>query len=134
MPAEQIVDPITALVTGLPPEPALRTQGQPAIDVLGFEFMCSDEVYDSCTALQQLVKHRGRQAYVLRETHSFTLTLAGRTVCCTDAVTWLLKRPAPLGGTLSRRRFERVALQCPGPDRHRPPASPPAHPPPAALR
>lgn len=104
IPAEQIADPTTALVTGLPPGLAFRTKGQLAIDVLadaysddlGFDFVCGDEVYGSCTELREFLEARG-QAYVLRVACSFIVTLAGRRTSCADAVARLLK---------DRRRWE----------------------------
>lgn len=87
-----------ALVTGLPLDLVFRTKGQVAIDVLtdayadgiGFEFICGDEVYGSCTDLREFLEQHG-QAYVLRVACPFMITLAGRKVRCIDAVHWLLK-------------------------------------------
>ena len=50
---EQIADPVTSLVTGLPLDLAFRTKGQLAMDIcadcyadgLTFDFICGDEVY-----------------------------------------------------------------------------------------
>ena len=58
---------------GLPPDLEFRTKGQLAIDIcadaladgLGFDFVCGDEVYGSCTELREFLEARG-QAYVLR--------------------------------------------------------------------
>jgi SRSO17 transposase len=96
IPAEQIADPAPA--AGLPADLVLRTKGQLAIDVLGdayadgltFDFICDDEVYGSCTQLREFLEDRG-QGYVLRVASSFTVTLAGRTLRCVDAVTRLMK-------------------------------------------
>jgi SRSO17 transposase len=98
IPAEQIADPVTALVTGLPLDLVFRTKGQLAIDVLqdayadgiSFDFLCGDEVYGSCTELREFLEQRG-QAYVLRVACSLQLTLARRKISCADAVAWLLK-------------------------------------------
>jgi SRSO17 transposase len=104
--AEQVADPATALVTGLPPDLLFRTEGQLAIDVLDdahadglrFDFVCGDEVYGSCTALREFLQDRG-QAYVLRVASSFilVLVLAGQKASCTATVTRLVK---------DRRRWE----------------------------
>jgi SRSO17 transposase len=104
IPAEQIADPATALATGLPPDLVFRTKGQLAIDVLadayaddlGFDFVCGDEVYGSCTDLREFLEGQG-QGYVLRVACSFMVTLAGTRISCADAVAWLLK---------DRRRWE----------------------------
>jgi len=68
IPAEDIVDPVKSLVTGLPLDLRFRTKGQLAIDVLtdayadglSFDFACGDEVYGSCTELRGLLEDRGR--------------------------------------------------------------------------
>jgi SRSO17 transposase len=104
IPAEQIADPVSWLVTGLPSDLVFRTKGQLALDVLddayadglSFDFVCGDEVYGSCTELREFLEERG-QGYVLRVASSFLVTLAGRRVRCTDAVAELLK---------DRRRWE----------------------------
>ena len=99
IPAEDIKDPVKSLVTGLPPDLRFRTKGQLAIDILddawadglGFDFVCGDEVYGSCTQLREFLEGRG-QAYVLRVASNFTLTLAaGTTMTCAQAVKKLLK-------------------------------------------
>jgi SRSO17 transposase len=99
VPAEDIADPVTSLVAGLPLDLRFRTKGQLAIDVLDgayadgltFGFVCGDEVYGSCTQLREFLEGRG-QAYVLRVALSFTLTLAaGTTMTCADAVNKLAK-------------------------------------------
>jgi SRSO17 transposase len=99
IPAEDIKDPVKALVTGLPPGLRFRTKGELAIDILtasyldglGFDFVCGDEVYGSCTVLREFLEGRG-QAYVLRVASNFTLTLAGTTLDCADAAKKLLGR------------------------------------------
>ena len=83
IPQEQIADPVTSLVTGLPPDLQFRTKGQLAMDIcadcyadgLKFGFACGDEVYGGCTQLREFFEARG-QAYVLRVASSFMLTLA----------------------------------------------------------
>jgi SRSO17 transposase len=99
IPAEDIADPVKSLLTGLPPDLRFRTKGQLAMDILddaradglGFDFVCGDEVYGSCTQLREYLEDRG-QGYVLRVASSFTLTLAaGITMTCAEAVKKLLK-------------------------------------------
>jgi SRSO17 transposase len=99
IPAEDIKDPVKSLVTGLPLDLRFRTKGQLAIDILseayadglGFDFVCGDEVYGSCTQLREFLEGRG-QAYVLRVASAFTLALAaGITTTCAGAVKKLLK-------------------------------------------
>jgi SRSO17 transposase len=100
IPAEDIKDPVTSLVTGLPLDLRFRTKGQLAIgiltdayaDGLAFDFICGDEVYGSCTELREFLEGRG-QAYVLRVASNFVLTLAaGTTLTCAEAVKKLLRR------------------------------------------
>jgi SRSO17 transposase len=99
IPAEDIMDPVRSLVTGLPLDLRFRTKGQLAIgilddayrDGLAFDFVCGDEVYGSCTDLREFLEDRG-QGYVLRVASNFTLTLAaGTKMTCADAVKKLLK-------------------------------------------
>jgi SRSO17 transposase len=99
IPEEQVKDPVTSLVTGLPPGLRFRTKGQLAIDVLAgaradgvtFDFVCGDEVYGNCTELRGHLEGQG-QAYVLRVASSFMLALAAETrMTCADAVKKLLK-------------------------------------------
>jgi SRSO17 transposase len=99
IPREQVADPVTSLVTGLPLDLEFRTKGQLAIDIcadcradgLAFDFACGDEVYGSCTQLRESLEEHG-QAYVLRVACNFTLTLApGTKVTCQEAVKQLLK-------------------------------------------
>jgi SRSO17 transposase len=99
IPEEQITDPVTSLVTGLPLDLRFRTKGQLAMDVLAdaytdglsFDFVCGDEVYGACTELREFLEQRG-QAYVLRVGSCFMITLAaGMKVTCADAVKALLK-------------------------------------------
>jgi SRSO17 transposase len=99
IPREQVADPVTSLVTGLPLDLRFRTKGQLAIDIcadcradgLKFDFACGDEVYGNCTQLRESLEENG-QAYVLRVASNFTLTLApGTKVTCKEAVTMLLK-------------------------------------------
>jgi SRSO17 transposase len=98
IPQEQIADPVTSLVTGLPPDLEFRTKGQLAMDIcadcyadgLKFGFACGDEVYGGCTQLREFFEARG-QAYVLRVASSFMLTLApGTKAACAEAVKRLL--------------------------------------------
>ena len=105
IPREQVSDPGTSLVTGLPPGLEFRTKGQLAIDIcadcyadgLSFDFICGDEVYGSSTRLREFLEER-RQAYVLRVASSFTVTLGGGTkLTCAQAVKKLLE---------DRRRWE----------------------------
>jgi SRSO17 transposase len=99
IPAEDITDPVRSLVTGLPLDLRFRTKGQLAADILAdaygdglsFDFICGDEVYGSCTELRRFLEDSG-QAYVLRVSSSFILTLAtGATMTCADAVKTLLR-------------------------------------------
>jgi hypothetical protein len=92
-------DPVTSLVTGLPPGLAFRTKGQLAIDICAdayadgvrFDVVCGAEVYGASTELRGYLESRG-QAYVLRVASNFTLTLAGGTaVTCAQAIKTLLK-------------------------------------------
>ena len=110
---EQIEDPVTSLVMGLPPDLGFRTKGQLAMDIcadcyaggLSFEFACGDEVYGSCTRLREFFEEQ-EQAYVLRVAPDFTLVLApGAKVTCAEAV----KRPL----RDKRRREVRSAGQGP---------------------
>ena len=96
---EQIEDPVTSLVMGLPPDLGFRTKGQLAMDIcadcyaggLSFDFACGDEVYGSCTRLREFFEEHG-QAYVLRVASNFTLVLApGTKVTCAEAVKRLLR-------------------------------------------
>jgi SRSO17 transposase len=105
IPAEQITDPVKALVTGLPPDLAFRTKGQLAIDLIAsacadgarFDVVCGDEVYGGCTELRAFLEQRG-QAYVLRVASSFMITLAtGTKVSGAEVVKTLLR---------DRRRWE----------------------------
>jgi SRSO17 transposase len=99
IPAEQIDDPVTSLVMGLPDDLVFRTKGQLAIDILTealtggarLDFVCGDEVYGNCTELREFLEARG-QGYVLRVRSTFGLTLArGAALTCAQAVTRLLK-------------------------------------------
>jgi SRSO17 transposase len=99
IPREQIEDPVTSLVMGLPLDLEFRTKGQLAIDIcadcyadgLAFDFICGDEVYGSCTTLREYLEAQG-QAYVLRVASSFMITLApGARVTCAEAVKCLAK-------------------------------------------
>ena len=99
IPPEQVSDPVTSLLTGLPLDLAFRTKGQLAIDVLAdayagglsFAFICGDEVYGACTELRGFLEERD-QAYVLRVASSFMIAVsAGTQVTCSAAVKKLLK-------------------------------------------
>jgi SRSO17 transposase len=99
IPREQVSDPVTSLVTGLPPDLRFRTKGQLAIDICAeayadgvrFDFICGDEVYGASTELREYLESGG-QAYVLRVASNFTVTLAGGTkLTCAQAVKTLLK-------------------------------------------
>ena len=99
IPAEHIEDPVTSLVMGLPLDLEFRTKGQLAIDIcadahadgIGFDFVCGDEVYGSCTRLRAFLEERG-QAYVLRVASDFTLALAaGTKLTCAEVAVQLLK-------------------------------------------
>ena len=91
---EQIEDPVTSLVMGLPLDLEFRTKGQLATDIcadcyadgLTFDFICGDEVYGGCTRLREFLEAE-HQAYVLRVASSFMITLAGGTkLTCAEAV------------------------------------------------
>jgi SRSO17 transposase len=99
IPREQVGDPVTSRVTGLPPGLRFRTKGQLAVDICAdayadgvrFDFICGDEVYGASPELREFLEARG-QAYVLRVASSFTVTLAGGTkLTCAQAVKTLLK-------------------------------------------
>ncbi len=99
IPREQIEDPVTSLVTGLPLDLQFRTKGQLAMDIcagcyadgLAFDFICGDEVYGSCTQLREFLEAEG-QAYVLRVASSFMITVApGTRVTSAEAVKYLVK-------------------------------------------
>ena len=99
IPREQIEDPVTSLVMGLPLDLEFRTKGQLAMDIcadcyadgLTFDFICGDEVYGGCTRLREFLEAE-RQAYVLRAASSFMITLAGGTkLTCAEAVKSLVK-------------------------------------------
>ncbi len=99
IPREHIEDPVTALVTGLPPDLEFRTKGQLAIDIctdaygdgLSLDFACGDEVYGACTQLREFFEDSG-QAYVLRVASSFMITLApGTKLTCKEAVKQLAR-------------------------------------------
>ena len=93
IPREHIADPVTSLVTGLPPDLAFRTKGQLAIDIftsayadgIRFDFACGDEVYGACTQLREFFQEQG-QAYVLRVASNFMITLpSGTRLTCKEA-------------------------------------------------
>ena len=93
IPAGQIADPVTCVVTALPLDLEFRTKGELAIDVLAgafadgvsLDFVCGDEVYGSCTRLREYLEERG-QAYVLRIPSTFRLALArGVAATCAGA-------------------------------------------------
>ena len=97
IPREQIDDPATSLVMGLPGDLVFRTKGQLAIDLLtevfadgiGLDFVCGDEVYGSCTQLREYLEGRS-QGYVLRVPSNFCLTVArGVRLTCKQAATEL---------------------------------------------
>jgi SRSO17 transposase len=99
IPREQVADPVTSLVTGLPLDLEFRTKGQLARDIcadcradgLRFDFACGDEVYGNCTQMRDSLEEHG-QAYVLRVASNFTVTLApGTKVTCAEAVKKLVK-------------------------------------------
>src|SRR5689334_11703910 len=78
----------------------LRTKGQLAIDILTeaaadgveLDFVCGDEVYGACTGLRKYLEDQD-QAYVLRVSSSFRLTLAsGATLTCKQAAARLGSR------------------------------------------
>jgi len=131
IPREQITDPVTSLVTGLPPGLVFRTKGQLAIDILtgayadgvSFDVVCGDEVYGSCTELRAFLEDRG-QAYVLRVASSFPVTLATRMkMTCKDAVSTLLTDPRaweirPAGAGSKGERWYAWALLATASPRH----------------
>jgi SRSO17 transposase len=99
VPREQIEDPVTSLVMGLPLDLEFRTKGQLAMDIcagcyadgLAFDFICGDEVYGSCTQLREFLQAEG-QAYVLRVASNFAIAMPGGTkLTCAEAVKRLLK-------------------------------------------
>jgi len=93
IPAGHLKDPAESAVMGLPPDLAFRTRGQLAIDILTgafadgvrLDFVCGDEAYGSCTGLREYLEDHD-QAYVLRVSPSFRLTLAsGVMLTCKQA-------------------------------------------------
>jgi DDE superfamily endonuclease len=99
IPAEQIEDPVTSLVMGLPPGLEFSTKGQLAMDIcadayadgLSFDFACGGEVYGGCTQLRAFLEDRG-QAYVLRVASALMLTLAaGTKLTCAQTVQRLVR-------------------------------------------
>jgi SRSO17 transposase len=99
IPREQVSDPVTSLVTGLPLDLRFRTKGRLAAgicaeayaDGVTFDFICGDEVYGASTELREYLESRS-QAYVLRVASNFTLALAGgKAVTCAQAARTLLK-------------------------------------------
>jgi SRSO17 transposase len=99
IPEEQVKDPVTSLVTGLPLDLEFRTKGRLAIDIfttayadgIRFDFACGDEVYGGCTPLREFFEKQ-RQAYVLRIASNFMITLPGGTkLTCAEAVKRLVK-------------------------------------------
>ncbi|GAA1015027.1 hypothetical protein Aple_052240 [Acrocarpospora pleiomorpha] len=99
IPREHIEDPVKSLTMGLPLDLEFRTKGQLAIDLcadayadgLVFDFVCGDEVYGGCTRLREFLQDNG-QAYVLRVSSGFMLTLAaGTKLTCAQAVKQLAK-------------------------------------------
>ena len=99
IPEEQVKDPVTSLVTGLPLDLEFRTKGRLAIDIfttayadgIRFDFACGDEVYGGCTQLREFFEKQG-QAYVLRVASNFMITLPGGTkLTCAEAVKRLVK-------------------------------------------
>ncbi|MBB4935849.1 putative DsbA family dithiol-disulfide isomerase [Streptosporangium album] len=100
IPAEQIDDPVIAIIIGLPLEPAFATKGELAIDLLTgayadgmrVDFVAGDEVYGACPQLRTFLEEH-RQAYVLRVRSSFILTLGGGTrLTCEQVVAKHLKQ------------------------------------------
>ena len=100
IPAGHLGDPVTSAVMGLPEDLVFRTKGQLAIDLLAeafadgvrLDFVCGDEGYGSCTELREYLEASG-QAYVLRVSSSFRLTLAsGITLACKQAAARLGRR------------------------------------------
>jgi SRSO17 transposase len=100
IPREQIGDPATAQLMGLPADLVFRTKGQLATSILTeafadgvrLDFVCGDEVYGACTELREYLEGCG-QAYVLRVPSSFRLTLAsGVTLTCQQAAARLGRR------------------------------------------
>lgn len=96
--AGHISDPVCSLAMGLPDDLVFRAKGELAIDICAeafadsavFDFVCGDEVYGACTKLREFLEGRG-QAYVLRVSCSFPLTLAhGVTLTCAEVATVLL--------------------------------------------
>lgn len=105
IPEEHIADPVTSLVTALPPGLRFRTKGELAIEVFDEaaadgllpDFVCGDEVYGNSARLREHLEQEN-QAYVLRVAKTFRIALpGGTTVTCDDAVQKLLK---------SKRRWE----------------------------
>jgi SRSO17 transposase len=98
IPREQLEDPARRRVMRLPPDLALRTKGQLAIDLIGevlaggigLDFACGDEVYGRCTQLREYLEARGL-ASVLRVPPEFSLTAArGVRLTCKQAAATLL--------------------------------------------
>ncbi len=65
IPAEQVTDPVVAVITGLPLNLAFRTKGELAIDILAdayadgvrLDFVVGDEVYGACLRVKSMSAH-----------------------------------------------------------------------------
>ena len=68
IPAEQIDEPVTPLVMGLPGDLQFRTKGQLAVDIftetltsgIKLDFVCGDEVYGVCAGLREFCEEAAR--------------------------------------------------------------------------
>jgi SRSO17 transposase len=94
IPREQVDDPVTSLVTGLPLDLRFRTKGELAVDIctearadgITLDYLCGDEVYGACTELREFCEAHG-QGYVLRVPSNYHLTVAaGARLTCAQAV------------------------------------------------
>ena len=129
IPAEQIIDPVKAITTGLPLDLAFATKGELAIGLLAdayaddvdLDFVAGDEVYGACTKLRLFLEQH-QQAYVLRVRSSFTLTLGGgSTLTCAQAVarhckqkrTWVIRSAGD--GSKGERSYAWAWLATAGP-------------------
>ena len=94
IPAAHIDDPAKKAPMALPADLDFATKGELAAQILAaaytdgavFDYVCGDEVYGSCTSLRIFCETNG-QAYVLRVSCAFPITMAAGTVLnCKDAV------------------------------------------------
>ena len=136
IPAEQVKDPVTSLITGLPLDLRFRTKGQLAIDIFADAY--ADGLFSTSSAAMRSTaparscgsswKQRG-QGYVLRVAPgSRSRSAAGIKMTCArrreDAAEGHARWEVRSAG-----KGPRASAGTPGPDRHRLSPPLPAHPP-----